>query len=437
MTESVTIKRMFLCLFCLWAAVPALAIDIAFNDLKTQAVHLPYGQPFTVSGTTGDIRIGNQKLTDVITPETIGGKYTADGKDTPINPEPVNGEAWKVTIGELKPDTSVTFTFQFSGKLTDAAAGDVVRAAIESPDFMAVFGVYLEQTKGKSASEYLAPASMFGDTVSRLVLGELGKRGLSPKSERDFARTLFSPVAIQFSALANLPTTFEHLRNPGDPEQRIPGLDATFSLGQVYDKLSHIQQSDLAAIPADRSQNVKNSIALFLKQYGVLTAGLKDAVVAGLTVSAGTDAADVVSDLQKYAGFDVGALYAPQLNELRSFFTANIYFKPVELRTDDWSIWQRLSLTLGASIGDLSGRDTNKTRISGDNAFVYGLGFRLNKYFRLTVGGMLYRLKLPSADAANPADNSLKHAFFFGPSLDITALPGLTTIFAKAKGGGQ
>jgi hypothetical protein len=58
----------------------------------------------------------------------------------------------------------------------------------------------------------------------------------------------------------------------------------------------------------------------------------------------------------------------------------------------------------------------------------------LNKYFRLTAGGLLYRATLPIVPgSSNAANGTLRNEFVFGPSIDVTALPALQTIFAKSK----
>jgi len=106
----------------------------------------------------------------------------------------------------------------------------------------------------------------------------------------------------------------------------------------------------------------------------------------------------------------------------------NVYpFGPVDLDTNGMALvnWKsRFSIALGMSLGDLS--TSAKSRIKGDNAFVYGLGYRINKYFRVSVGGMTYR------DAGS--GNGLLNELFIGPSIDLTALPGLKQIFASASG---
>lgn len=167
---------------------------------------------------------------------------------------------------------------------------------------------------------------------------------------------------------------------------------------------------------------------------------LRLSVKASVDVSASVIESALVQDLQKYAGFDAGVLYAPRLDEMRSFLTLNIYpMGPVSLTPEGTEVgkwhwlWERLSLTFGYSVGDISGGDDSKTKIRGENAFVYGLGVRLNKYFRVTMGGLVYRTDKIDGVAGN-LTNKLRHELMVGPSVDLTALPGLKTIFASATG---
>ena len=122
----------------------------------------------------------------------------------------------------------------------------------------------------------------------------------------------------------------------------------------------------------------------------------------------------VTQDLSKYAGFDAGALQSPRTNELRPFYLVHAYpWGPVDLETTGHvPLAQRWSLAVGISTG--SGPSNRE--------FVYGLGFRLNKYFHFTAGTMISR---------DPVSGRLRGTFCFGPSIEITALPGLTAIFAS------
>jgi hypothetical protein len=213
---------------------------------------------------------------------------------------------------------------------------------------------------------------------------------------------------------------------------------------QLADKLKGV--TDFSKVPSGLQDGVKTAVTKFLQTYqnavGGLNDGLKGALFTGSSsLAVGSDqATDVVCDLQKYAGFDVGALYAYRLNDLRSFAMVHIYFGPVQLKTGaappkagagEW-LRQRASFALGMALKDISGSTASK--VSGENAFIYGLGIRFNKYFRVTAGGMLYRTSLPAMNGStSPANGTLRQEFFFGPSIDVTALSALQSIFAKAK----
>jgi hypothetical protein len=178
--------------------------------------------------------------------------------------------------------------------------------------------------------------------------------------------------------------------------------------------------------PAQRTQIVQ--LAGFYKQdYESLLATFNDDVVAALTADAVVDLSTSTQDLAKYAGFDVGAIYIPRIEELRQFFMVHVYpWGPLELETNNVAAikgWKsRVSLAFGASIGDISAN--SGSRVKNDKAFVYGVGYRINKYFRISAGGVVFR-DTKTFDLHNEA--------FIGPSLDLTALPGLKQIFASAQ----
>ena len=138
-------------------------------------------------------------------------------------------------------------------------------------------------------------------------------------------------------------------------------------------------------------------------------------------------ASALVQDIQKYAGLDYAAIYSKNLNELRKFITVNIYFGPVSDTPTQYSsnkklnwIQERFSLTFGLSVGDLSSNENSD--IEGDNAYIYGIGFRLNKYFRINAGNMLYRSK---------TSGGMEDDFSVGASIDLTAFDALKGLVSK------
>jgi len=88
---------------------------------------------------------------------------------------------------------------------------------------------------------------------------------------------------------------------------------------------------------------------------------LKTDVQVQLNVDSAVTTSTLIQDIQKYAGFDIGAVYAPGIDELRKFMTVNIYWGAVDATPTTVEkiayrqFWlSRTSLTLGKSLGDLS-----------------------------------------------------------------------------------
>ena len=132
-----------------------------------------------------------------------------------------------------------------------------------------------------------------------------------------------------------------------------------------------------------------------------------------------------VQDLQRYAGIDIGGLYAPSIDELRQFLLINIYFGAVDDKPRRFSSSQdfwvsRFSLSVGAEMGDLGGSDDAVIR--DGKAYAIGVGFRLNKYFRLGVGSMLYR---------SVSHNDLRSAGYVVISMGLTGFRALEGLVSK------
>ena len=180
---------------------------------------------------------------------------------------------------------------------------------------------------------------------------------------------------------------------------------------------------------ADKESD-ERSRSLFVTAYETATGTLKNALVetvsqtVTITHSVPTSTLST-SDLQKYAGIDYAALYVPNSEELRQFVLANIYWgsvddSPAALNVKDRWFQSRFSLSVGWCVGDLS--NNQNSDIDGNNAFAFGIGFRLNKYFRLSAGSMQYRSKSGGTLRGDP---------FFGISIDVTAFDALKGLVSK------
>src|ERR1022692_3812957 len=426
---------------------------IAYTDLKSSKVSLPYGTPFAISGGVADVQLAGNALNTLITPQTVAADYTtSDGVQGAMAASAITGTSWNVAVGKLSPDTSVVINFQFTGPLSPAAVQTVLDELLAGPAYIAASDQFVQSALGKAAADQISATALLSQTAATVVTASLKKMGLTPKNPDDLKTALVTTMTNTIAPIFNL--NEEKNKSVLKPIFHIAegvGLPADglkdFSTQALIEKLKTI---DYSKVSDDKNnQNlVKGIVDQFLNTYKVAVGGLSDGLKTVLltgssSLAVGSDqATDVVCDLQKYAGFDVGALYSPRLNELRSFAMVHIYLGPFQLKTGgappkpgsgltEW-LRQRASLAFGMALKDLSG--STKSKISGENAFVYGLGIRLNKYFRLTAGGLLYRTTLPAANGStSPANASLRQEFFIGPSIDVTALSALQSIFAKAK----
>jgi hypothetical protein len=421
---------------------------IAYTDLKSEKVSLPYGTAFAITGDVTQVQLAGGALNALITPQSVTGDYAAsDGTKGDMANSPVAGTSWNVSVGKLSPDTGVTINFRFTGPLSAGVVQAVLDEMLGDPAYQAALSQFIDSALGKSAAAQLSATTLLSQAAAAVVTSALGRRGLAPKNPEDLKTALATALLNNIEPIFNLDGQISSVRNPYSSIAAGLGLsqDDLVALPPqlLADKLKGIDYSKVSAAMQDTARQMVDQ---FLKTYQNAAAGLSNGLKGALftgssSLAVGSDqATDVVCDLQKYAGFDVGALYAPRLSELRSFAMVDVYLGPVQLRTGatppkagigEW-LHQRVSLAVGVALKDLSG--STQSKISGENAFAYGLGFRLNKYFRITAGGLLYRTTLPAENGStSPANGSLRQEFFIGPSIDVTALSALQSIFAKAK----
>ena len=423
---------------------------VAYTDLKDKKVALPYGEPFTITGDTGKVQLSGGALTEFMKAQTAAGDYTtSDGNKGTITPSSITGTAWQVGIGKLNADTSVTINFQFTGTLLSGVQQTVIGKMLADPAYKAAIAQFHSSALGKDSAAAVGAMTLLSQAIVDVVTSVLNQNGLTPKTPADLKASLGPVLLTNIEPIYNLGRELEELRNPVYSYEVLVGKTpkefSALSPQELYDELKGV--SDYSKLPGTQQERDegKKAIENFRQTYQNASAAL-DSLQSVLflgtsSLAVGNDQqSDVVSDLKKYAGFDVGALYAYRLSELRSFAMVHIYLGPVQLKTDApplkpgrcESIRERVSLAFGMALKDVSGASNSK--ISSENAFVYGLGVRLNKYFRLTAGGMLYRTTLPAVNGVtSPANGTLRHEFFVGPSIDVTALPALQSIFAKSK----
>ncbi len=439
------------------AAAPAPLTNngtVAYTDLRDKKASLPYGEPFNITGATTEVQLAGGSLDSLLTAQTVSGDYTvSDGTKGSIPSAAVTGTNWTANIGKLPADSSVTINFQFTGTPSAGVQEAAASQMFADPAYQAAVSQFVKSAQGKASAAQMGAATLLAQAATDVLTGVLARKGLTPKDPAGLKTSLAAAMTADMEPIFNLGEEYGDLQNPAVRVPEVIGMDpndksfAALSIQQLQARFTDKSKPpNYTKLGPNLSGPVQTQVERFVLTYTNAMAGLEGVLKAAAftgssSLAVGNDSqSDVVSDLKKYAGFDVGALYSYRLSELRSFAMAHIYFGPVQLKTDapppkpgagEW-LRQRTSLAFGIALKDISGASNSK--ITSEDAFIYGLGFRLNKYFRISAGGMLYRTTLPAvAGTSNAANGTLRQEFFIGPSIDVTALSALQSIFAKAK----
>jgi len=390
--------------------LPASGADtVKYSELREK--RLPYGKKIIIQGLLNDFRCENAQIADHLQVSAIKAWY--QGQEREPEPQPVSGNEWSVPIGPLPPNQTVTVTFQLSGKLKAPHAREIVEELINSDEFRRRARAFYELARQLRPEVQAAEASEFLRGLAPSVAEAVKRRIPCVSLPEELNKSIITDLRSRLGPLLNLQENFK-------------GMVDFETLGVQPDSTYRKAYAATTQLPQKTLEGKLTLAGQFRANYDALAALFERDLVLEISQTASLEQAVSTTDLEKYAGFDVGALYVPRIEELRSFFTINVYpFGPVELNPAGLTLPQRISLTAGVSIGDISGR-TN-SRIKGENAFVYGLGFRLNKYFRISCGALLFR--------SAGTDNKLRHEFYVGPAIDITGLAALRTIFARSAAG--
>jgi hypothetical protein len=399
------------------------AQTVQYSDL-TKGGKLPYGKNVTINGDVSDLACGTVKITDLLDLSTISATYL--GQTTPAAMGTISGTKWSVVLGQLPSDTTINLILKMTGKIAKTRQSAIVDQLLKSDAFQSRLKAFFAVTadEGPSAVTQELDQLLQDITSANGALTKILQNQLPCVAITDVSAATLTGLRTSQLASINLDSLLKAVL---DPALKLQGVQAGMSPGDLHQIYTTHKDQLKTSDPA--LQNTADSILKrFDDAYTTVLSVFQVSVVAQITEGVQMNVNSVTTDLQKYAGFDIGAIYAPRLNELRDFFVGNIYlFGPVDLDPNgvanvNWK--SRLSLALGVSLGDLSGNA--KSRVSSNKAFVYGVGFRLNKYFRLSAGGFLYRDGGPG--------NRLLNEVFIGPSVDLTALPGLKQIFSSTSG---
>jgi hypothetical protein len=392
---------------------------------------LSYGKSVTLTGQTSDLKCGSQAISGLIDISGISASFL--GQTSAPSTGTINGTTWTAPLGSLPADATINLQLKITGKLSDAAAVEVTNELLGDARFLSAVNGFFAATnetakEGSKDQPSRIITSAMANQEAQMVLDSISAKNgaltqilgrLLPSCAvvTDVTTVALIGLRAHEPALLNLPNRVADLRDS------LPSLDPSASPADAYEFVQTLKID-----PKDPNASEKTDTAKYYKRdYEAILGAFKVDVVAQLSQGVELTQVTDTADLNKYAGFDAGAMYVPRINELRQFDMVHIYpFGPVELDTNGGvPMKARWSIALGASIGDLS--SNGKSRIKSDKAFVYGVGFRINKYFRVSAGGMVYR------DAIG---NGLLNELFIGPSIDITALPGLKQIFSSSSGTG-
>ena len=418
---------------------PVLAAPVDYAKLRDGLVRLEYGETFTIQGKTKDVNIAAGKdsapepLSKFLVPTSLKLIYQVSGL-TPIEKTgeiQENGTLFTVSVDKLPENAKVGFRFVFSGSLAPGFITTRMEQFLTDSRYTKIVDDFFQQAEGRGAPAVTQQLREFVNALAPLLSRDLPDV-IKISDTETLAQNLTKKLA-DAEAVAPLLRLSRRYRNAKSFLKITEDISADALRKKVDEDIAGLQKKT----PGDQ---IPIALSNYVQAHDELKKLLLDNVIqiaATFVVSA--DAG--VKDFEKYAGVDMGAIYIPRVQELRAFFTVNIYFgavedtpapaaapdarrRPTSRAVLGNALRQRLSLSFGMSLRDLSGRDPQKTKVEGNNAFVAGLGFRLNKYFRIVAGDALLR---------NKADNRIGHAFFIGPSIDVSAIQNLRVLFGKVK----
>lgn len=421
-------------LFCLILTSFCGAEIIPFKGIA----RLPAGEAITLQGDLGDVKaeqiggyqsdpeLNGKSLADLIDVSTLKLTYKVVGVEARESNGTVTSGKWSVGLDPLPENGTVTLALAFGGSPTL----EVVREAqarvfsLEHLDFSAA---KTDEERRKLSGKFMGEAA------------ELVKNALPAWMHAGVKQEEVAGLVEVLDTLSHIPEWVREMRDLLSG-RRIENLDLT-SADTIRELLRYQP-------PADPPQDVsavewtkfRAAHARFLAGYPRTSAAFTRALTARITTSLTMVAASGVKDFEKYASVDLGVAWIPGIEDLRTFVTINVYLGRVEEKPYFRgglleAMRQTVSFTGGYAFADISGSDPQKALYRSNNAFLVGVGLRLNKYFRIVGGTALYRHELLNPPAAGSVAESLqgrlRTAGFVAASIDVTALPNLRLLFGK------
>jgi hypothetical protein len=106
----------------------------------------------------------------------------------------------------------------------------------------------------------------------------------------------------------------------------------------------------------------------------------------------GSSGGTFVSRAAWYFSADLGLAYVGRFDEFLAYFGLNIYFRPVNKQVPlarKGGFLRRFAAMVGVTLQSVE-KEGQRKGIFGNKGLVYGVGYRLSDYVRLTVGGVLF-----------------------------------------------
>ena len=404
--NAITLRKFLLISVLLLHPVAQAVQVIDFSQLNDpRAPALAYGEVIQISSEADETKIQGEPVTDWIDLKKVFLEYRLAGENPNEREARVAADGfWAVDIDPLPRSSRVQLNWRFEGAVNSERAAKLVDEILIDEDFQEALQAVLNVEGERTDEQAKKDLAQFAEAIERIIDSRLP--GWLKPIEGQTA--LVDSNAVEKS----LATHF------GSITGRLDSLRRLFSSLDLS-SFSNARKS-LDGFQAD-TDGKKRAVKQYIEDYDQLLKAFQSQVTANVEMRAPVTQSAAVSDLLRYAGIDMAATYAPDIDEFLKFITVNIYFGLVEdkPRPIASSIGQRLSLTVGFGSDAISNNDNSE--VKGDDVYMLGLGWRINKYFRASFGELIYRNN----------DNDLDTDEYISISLDLTAFDQLSSLVSK------
>jgi len=384
---------------------------------------LPYGEQITLVGRLSDFNKDNYKLEEWTSLSSI----TANVKFAAGKPQYYVGRVdkteanWSIQLGTFPTATTIRIRFVITGNLSKSKAFVIFKDVVADKKYYEEVGQFIKKSSGKSEREMYVLSAGLINSIYELIQDKVPAAFRSKKLKTVSAGELQKDVELRKTIL--LMSNFDRYIKKVTSIKELKQTEQN-NLDDIKSYLDGIKEKQ-----SKKYQKNKEVIDEYIEEYVKLEKSLLNMInlmstKVETTIEITTTA--IVSDIMKYAGIDYGVVLAPPIDELRQFLLISVYWGPVDDSPPKFNsgwrryVQNRLSLTVGYDLGDLSGNSNSE--ILDKNSYSIGVGYRFNKYVRLSLGTLFYR----SSDS-----NELRNVGYGSVSIDLTAYDALKGLVAK------